>query len=142
MSTLDFKQTILSNESPEKVFQVVTNVRSWWSGFHNEEFEGNSEKLHDEFSFKAGNGAHYSKQQLIEVVPNQKIVWLVIDSHLSFLKKPNEWTGTKVIFEITTSGEQTLLSFTHQGLTPEIECYNSCAPAWSQYLKEKLKPLV
>jgi hypothetical protein len=61
---------------------------------------------------------------------------------LSFLEQTDEWTGTKVIFEIAKKGEKTQLTFTHQGLTSEVECYDACAPAWTQYVQNKLLPLI
>ena len=142
MINKNFTTTLIVDQTPEEVFNVVRNVRGWWSGYYSEEFEGNTEKLNDEFSFRAGGGAHYSRQKLIVVIPNKKIVWLVTDSELDFLEKKDEWTGTKVSFDISTKGNKTELAFTHEGLTPEIECYNSCAPAWSQYLQNKLLPLI
>ncbi|WP_425476370.1 hypothetical protein [Paraflavitalea speifideaquila] len=47
-----------------------------------------------------------------------------------------------MIFDITEKGGKTQLVFTHEGLTPEVECYDSCAPAWTQYLQNKLLPLI
>ena len=142
MTTSNFTLTLLTERPMEEVFQAVNNVRDWWSGYYAEEFEGNAEKLNDEFSFRAGGGAHYSKQKLIEVIPNKKVVWLITESELSFLEKKDEWTGTKVIFEISKKGDKTQLVFTHEGLAPEVECYDACAPAWTQYLRNKLLPLI
>lgn len=142
MRQTDFTTTLLVDQTPEEVFKAITNVRAWWSGYYSEELEGNTEKLNDEFSFRAGPDVHYSKQKLVEVVPNKKIVWLVTESKLSFLEKTDEWTGTKVIFEIIKKGEKTQLTFTHQGLTSEVACYDSCAPAWTQYVQNKLLPLI
>lgn len=147
MATFDFRQTLLTEQTPPEVFQAVTNVRDWWSGFYSEEIKGSTEKPGDEFSFSAAGGAHYCKLKLVEVVPDKKVVWLVTESKLSFLEKMDEWTGTKVIFEISerdgkSDGCRTQLIFTHEGLTPEIECYESCAPAWSRYLQNKLLPLI
>jgi uncharacterized protein YndB with AHSA1/START domain len=142
MKTQDLTITMQVDQTPEEVFNAIRNVRSWWSGYYSEEIEGDTEKLNDEFSFRAGGGVHYSRQKLIEVIPNKKIVWLVTDSKLDFLEKKDEWTGTKVIFDISTKVNKTQLVFTHDGLMPEIECYNSCVPAWSQYLQNKLFPLI
>jgi hypothetical protein len=142
MRNENFSVTLLVEQTPEEVFNAVTNVRKWWSGYYSEQIEGNTENLNDEFSFRAGGGAHYSKQKLIEVIPGKKIVWLVTDSELSFVEKKDEWIGTKIIFEISKKGNKTRLVFTHEGLVPEIECYDSCSPAWTMYVQEKLLPLI
>ena len=142
MKTQDLTITMQVDQTPEEVFNAIRNVRGWWSGYYSEEIKGDTEKLNDEFSFRAGGGAHYSRQKLIEVIPNKKVVWLITDSKLDFLVNKDEWTGTKVIFDISTKVNKTQLVFTHDGLMPEIECYNVCAPAWSQYLQNKLLPLI
>ena len=142
MSNQNFNVTLLVDQTPEEVFNAVTNVRKWWSGYYSEEIEGSTEKFNDEFSFRAGGGAHFSKQKLVEVIPNKKIVWLVTDSELSFVENKNEWIGTKIIFEISKKESKTQLTFTHEGLVPEFECYDSCSPAWTQYLQNKLLPLI
>lgn len=142
MAIPSFTLTLLTEQSPDAVFQAVTKVRNWWSGYYAEEITGGTEKLNDEFSFRAGDGVHYSKQRLIEVIPGQKIVWLITESKLSFADPVDEWTGTRVIFDISRKGSKTQLTFTHQGLTPAFECYESCAPAWTQYLENKLLPLI
>jgi len=142
MKNKNFTTTLLVDQTPEEVFDSIRNVRGWWSGYYSEEIKGDTEKLNDEFSFRAGDGVHYSKQKLVEVIPNKKVVWLITESDLSFLEKKDEWTGTKVIFDISTKDNKTQLVFTHDGLNPDIECYNACAPAWSQYLQNKLLPLI
>ncbi len=142
MATKDFTITITVDQNAQEVFSAIKNVRGWWSGLYDEEFEGDSEKLNDEFTFRAGEGMHYSRQKLIELIPGKKIVWLVTDSKLDFLKDKTEWTNTKLCFEILKQGTKTEVRFTHLGLNPEIECYDSCSPAWTQYVQEKLLNLI
>ena len=124
-----------SSDTSKNIFDTLLNIRSWWSGLYSETIKGDTKKLNDEFTFSAGGGAHYSKQKLVELIPDKKIVWLVTDSNLNFLEKPNEWTGTKICFEISKKGSKNQITFTHQGLVPKIECYNGCAGAWTQYLE-------
>lgn len=133
----NFTTTILVDQTPEEVFNAVTNVRGWWS----KDIEGNTEKLNDEFIFQV-KGVHCSKQKLIEVIPDKKVVWLVTDSKLTFVKDKSEWTGTKVIFDIAKQDDKTKLTFTHEGLAPEVECYGACSPAWTQYVQYSLLSLI
>jgi hypothetical protein len=120
--------------SPQEVFMHVNDVSNWWS----KDFKGQSTKLNDEFVIEHP-GAHYSKHQLTEVIPNQKVVWLVTESHLNWLEKnKDEWTNTKMIFEIIHKGDTTVLKFTHEGLVPELECYARCTKGWDMVIKEWL----
>lgn len=138
MVNQNFKSAISIDKPATEVFATILNVRSWWSGLFEESFEGNSENLGDEFSFRAGGGLHYSKQKLIELVPNEKLVWLVTEANLSFLEKTDEWVGTKISFTLSSNNQSTEVLFEHAGLTPAFECYDSCAPAWTQYIQLQL----
>jgi hypothetical protein len=60
---------------------------------------------------------------------------LVTESNLSFLKNTNEWAGTKICFDLEKDGDNTKITFTHDGLMPQIECYDNCSSAWTQYLQ-------
>jgi hypothetical protein len=141
MSTQNFSHSFTTSKSPEEVFNILIDPKKWWIGLHNEIITGNSEKLNDEFTFTTGNGAHHSVQKLIEIIPNEKIIWEVIDSNLTFSKKIDEWTGTKIRFETFKENDETKVVFTHDGLTPQFECYGGCSSAWLQYLKNLEKEL-
>lgn len=141
-NNMNFTTTLQVNKSATDVFNTVMNVRSWWSGLYGEEFEGTSDKINDEFIFRAGEGMHYSRQKLVELEPNKRIVWLVTDSKLDFLNNKSEWTNTTISFDITEKDENTLVQFTHTGLVPEIECYSSCAPTWTKYIQQQLLHLL
>lgn len=138
----DFTTTHLVHQSPKEIFDAILDIRGWWSGLYAEEIKGSADKLNSEFTFRAGGGAHYSKQKLIEMVPDTKIVWLITDSKLNFLDNENEWTGTKLCFDISRQGDKTQVCFTHLGLVPSFECYNECSGAWAQYLDKFLSPLI
>lgn len=137
LGKLNFTTTFFVNQSLEEVFTAITDVRGWWQG----QIEGNTSQRGDEFTYRMGD-VHFSKQKIVELIPNQKVTWLVIDSHLSFTRKTDEWTGTSICFEIAEINTKTQVRFTHVGLTPEIECYGGCSSAWQQLVQESLHSLI
>lgn len=138
MRNQDFTTTIQVAQTPAEVYHTILNVRAWWSGLFDESFEGTSEKMGDEFSFLAGGGVHHTRQKLVELVPDKKVVWQVTDANLSFVDKTDEWNNTRISFDISEEAGKTKIVFRHIGLVPEFECYDSCAPAWTQYIQEQL----
>jgi len=137
MTTSNFRTTILVDNSAEEVFNATSNVRGWWS----EEIEGSTNKLNDEWNYHYQD-VHLCKMKIIELIPNKKVVWLVMDNYFSFTKDKNEWKGNKIIFEIIEKNNQTQLQFTQEGLVPEFECYDISQNAWNTYIQKSLHSLV
>ena len=137
MNTPDFNTNVLVDKPPKVVFDAINNVRGWWS----EEIVGNTNQLNDVFDYHYED-VHRCKIKLVEVVPNQKVVWLIMNNYFSFTKDETEWTGTKIIFEISEKDNKTLLSMTHEGLVPEYECFDICKNSWTNYIQNSLQSLI
>ena len=137
MAASDFTTTLLVDQTANEVFNAINNVRGWWS----EEVEGGTEKLNDEFNYHYLD-VHSCKMRLTEVIPDKKVVWLVLENHFKFTEDKTEWIGTKIIFDISEKNNQTQIMFTHQGLVPEYECFEICRDAWTSYIQNSLKKLI
>ncbi len=137
MDNPSYTVTISVDQTPEEVFDAINNVRGWWTG----EIEGDTDKLGDEFTYRYQD-IHYSKQRITELVPGKKVVWKVLEAKLNFVKDKEEWNGTEINFDIARKGNKTELRFTHAGLVPHFECYDSCSDAWGFYIRGSLKNLI
>ncbi len=137
MKTPNLTFTITVDQTPEEAFAAINNVRAWWSG----EIEGSTDTLGAEWSYRY-KGIHYSKQRITELVPGKRVAWLVVDSYLNFVEDKKEWNGTEITFEISRKGDQTEVRFSHLGLNPEVECFDSCSSAWGFYINTSLRNLI
>lgn len=120
---------ITTNASPDEVCRKIADIPSWWT----KDFEGCSAIPGDEFIIHHP-GAHYAKHKVTEIIPGRKLVWLVTESRLNWLQNQEEWTGTRMIFELTPDK----LNFTHEGLTPDKESYERCSQGWNLVIKQQL----
>ena len=136
MTTTDFVSILLVDQTPEEAFNAINNVRGWWS----EEIEGSTDKLNEEFTYHYED-VHRSKMKIIELIPNKKVAWLVLDNYFNFTRDKSEWIGTKIIFDITEKGDKTEIRFTHEGLV-QYECFEICRDAWTNYIQNSLRLLI
>lgn len=137
MNSKDFSTSFLVSQTPKQAFDAINNVRGWWS----EEIEGGTQKLNDEFTYRYRD-VHHCKMRIIEVVPEKKVVWLVLDNYFKFTTDKEEWKGNTIEFEITKKGDQTQVRFTQHGLVPEYECFDVCNNAWAGYVGSSLRDLI
>lgn len=137
MENQDFTATILVDQSPQEVFKAIINLRAWWSA----SIEGATDELNTEFIYHYQD-VHYCKMKLIELIPNQKVVWEVLDNYFKFTTDKNEWIGSKPTFTISKKGNQTEITFVHEGLVPQDECFEICREAWTNYITHSLYNLI
>lgn len=137
MDQQDFTATILVKQSPATAFRAIMNFRAWWS----EDIEGKADQLNEVF-FYHYKDVHLCKMKLIEIEPNKKLIYQVLDNQFNFVADKNEWINTKLIFEVSEENERTKIKFTHKGLAPEDECYDICEDAWRKFINQSLYNLI
>jgi uncharacterized protein YndB with AHSA1/START domain len=118
----------------QKVYDAITTKKgltNWWT----EEVEI---FLHigGIATFHFGEDTHMV-MKIAKLVPNKEVVWKCVEQHSpgSDLQEINEWVGTTIRFSIAddTNGN-VKLSFTHEGLTSELVCYENCKNEWDAVL--------
>jgi len=137
MNDKNYTTSFPVSQTPEEVFNAINNVRGWWS----EEIEGDTDKLGAVFIYHYKD-IHRGTFKITELIPGKKIVWHVVENHFNFVQDKTEWTGTDIVFEISQTGGNTVVHFTHVGLVPAYECYNICSNAWGSYITGSLKDLI
>lgn len=137
MAIQDFQLKLSIKASPEQVFQAINNVRGWWS----EEITGLTAQLNDEFHYSYED-VHRCDIKIITSISNKMVEWFIKNNYFKFTKDKTEWTGTTIRFEIISGEVHTEIIFTHFGLTNQLECFEICSGAWSQYILNSLKNLI
>jgi len=137
MENKNFTTSLIVNKTTKDVYEAILNPRAWWSV----EIEGDADKINDVFDYHFED-VHRCKIKIVELVPNEKVVWYILDNDFNFTKDKTEWVDTKVIFEISEVDGQAQLTFTHDGLVPSYECYEACYQGWTHYIKSSLQKYI
>lgn len=137
MTSRDFTTTILVDRSAREAFDAINRPRDWWG----REIDGQTDRLGEEWTYRYKD-MHFSRQKTIELVPDRKVVWQVVDAQMNFLQDKAEWRGTEIVFDISPKDGKTQIRFTHAGLVPEVECFEVCKSAWSGLIGDSLLELI
>jgi len=131
MDKLDYHVQLSVNATIEQAIQAISDVPGWWA----RDVDGTAKKQADQFT------VHFGKtwgKFLVSALTRDCIVWAVTDCYLDLLEDPKEWNGTRLIFRFGSADGQTIIDITHEGLTPDKECFNDCTNGWNFYFRESL----
>jgi hypothetical protein len=136
MENQDYTCSITAQTTAPEAFENICRVSEWWAiGY-----EGKSHKLNDVFTVRFGDT--WVTFKLTEVIAGKKIAWHVTDCFLHWLNDKTEWKNTDVVFEILEKENATQINFTHVGLAPQVECYDTCIKGWNEYITGSLSNLI
>jgi hypothetical protein len=136
MNKQNYHCSLSAEVSAHEAFQKISQVSDWWTSY----FKGKAESLNDEFTVTFGKT--FVDFKIVEVIPDKKVVWKVINCYLHWLNDKTEWNNTRLVWEIKWENNITTIDITHEGLSPEVECYDSCVKGWDFYLKQSLAKLL
>ncbi|MFZ6863211.1 SRPBCC family protein [Undibacterium sp. Ji67W] len=105
-------------------------ISGWWTKTNAVSNENGIELLFVDF------GAVKKIIKVNSVEPLSQIKWEVLECTLS------EWEGTTITLKVMPMGAgKSLLKLVHSGLTPDLECFESCSFGW-KYFMNSLKQYV
>jgi len=133
MGNNDFNCSISVGITAGEAIRKISNVPGWWGIT----FTGSAEKQDDKFTVKMG-GESFFDFTVTELIPDKRVVWLVNDCNMPWYSDKKEWADTRLIFDLNEKNGETDLTFRHEGLTPDVECYKDCEPGWTHWIKTSL----
>jgi hypothetical protein len=137
MSQPGYTTSFLVDQTPAQAFAAINDVRGWWS----QRIDGPTHQLGAEFHYD-NDELHQATFRIVELVPDQRVVWKCLDNHFGFTTDTTEWIGTTVEFDVALENEGTRVTMTHVGLVPDYECFEVCVNAWGGYIDGSLKALI
>jgi hypothetical protein len=117
----DIRHSIQIAAPPERIHPLVASgsgFSKWWAADVTES-AGNVE-----LGFFNRNTIYRLKPELIE--SPGKAHWLC--------QSGQEWQDTRLLFDLTASGKNTLLRFTHADWRAETDYFVSCTTAWGELM--------
>ena len=125
--------------TPAEAHERASRLGAWW----NDMIEGPTKEVGDVSAFDVP-GLHHCALEVVESVPGKRVAWQVLES--GHEHEIADWIGTRIVIDLEPEGEGegdgTRVQFTHQGLSPELECHDGCSRAWDYHLEAGLRPLL
>ncbi len=140
MTQQSYQQTILVNASPEEAYRALTTgYDHWWTKTQGKSFN----ELGDQIKFTFPPNASFWTMEAKTLIPGKLVELECVDAYHLIVGKPEasqtEWLGTTMIWSIKADGNKTSVNFTHDGLTPNLHCYDICEAGWNMFFVESLK---
>lgn len=123
---MSYEYEVRVSAAPEVVFEALTassGIAGWWAK-SNRLWTENGEQF---LSLDFGQVRKLMKVQ--ETNPPFELTWHILECTL------HEWPGTQIIFKIMpTSDRGSAIKLEHRGLTPQLECFESCSLGWEYFM--------
>lgn len=119
------------SSSPDDAYKALATIEglsAWWTV----DTTGES-KTGGVVKFRFGELGGFD-MKVIELDPGKRVLWQVVDG-------PEEWIGTRVVFDLKQDGNYTIILFKHEGWKEPNEFMFHCSTKWASFLMS-LKSLV
>jgi hypothetical protein len=119
----DIKHSIVVDVEPRIVHPLVISAEGfsrWWASDVTEDKTGGTVEL------GFFNRATTYRLQPIQIAAPGQAHWLC--------QTGKEWSGTRLLFDLTENNGHTLLRFTHAGWQAETDYFVSCTTVWGELM--------
>jgi hypothetical protein len=146
MNPQNFHYSIVVPSTAREAMEKISRIGDWWAiNFKSEAENGGTEgpgrPHYSAFTVHFARTT-WSRMEIVEFVPDQFVLWKVVDCYLPIFKDPYLWKNHFIAWDIAAEGEATRITMTHIGLIPGVECYEDCSKGWSFYIGESLYKLL
>jgi len=121
----NFAASIMTTAAPDTVFDALTTpsaFSNWWVTASGGGTTG------DELIIHFGDSPAICRVD--EAERPAHVSWTVLDCGME-----PDWEGTEIIFDLCSAPDGgTRVDFRHQGLTPQLVCFEMCQSGWTQAL--------
>lgn len=132
MGQLGYSTEILISAKPESVYTAITkDIDKWWTELSNQALQ-----VGDQLVVRFEETTSWM-MTVSEALHGRSLVWKVAEANhdLEDLTKKDEWKGTTIQWKIVQYETGSKVTLTHQGLVPELECFEICQAGWGYFLR-------
>jgi uncharacterized protein YndB with AHSA1/START domain len=142
MESFSIKENL--NASVATVYNALTNpddLKNWWTKFAEVE-----PHVGGKANFRFPKAGFFANFVITALETNKRVEWVCVECRhpaSTKFKNRSDWIGTRVIFTLKSAGkDRTKWRFEHEGLTTELECYDSSTKGWQHFFSTSFKPYV
>jgi len=133
---MNYNQEVVVNASIQNAFVALAkSVYRWWG-----KTDKPVNKVGDEFRITFGET--FWKFRVVKFEENNNLSYECYDAHHvheGVTGIETEWIGTTLNWSLEEFEGQTKISFLHEGLVQDLNCYNICEGAWNFFILDSLK---
>ncbi len=114
----------IKSSGKNEVYNAIATpagLAAWWT----DEVKGDGEAggaLHFQFGERG-----FFDMKVLEADPGKRVLWQVTDG-------PQEWIGTKIIWDLRQGDGHTVVLFKHEGWREPVEFMHHCSTKWAVFL--------
>src|SRR5260221_14574116 len=98
-----------------EALMTVEGLSGWWT----RDVRGDA-NLGGQLQFFFGMPEPSAVMEVAELVPTRRVAWRCVGG-------PEEWVGTDLTFDLTSSEEETVMMFTHANWREPVEFMHHCS---------------